>query len=176
MQREAGEGRREGEMLTFSREQQCIEAAAAVASLPPSPLCISPSLPFSLFFSCSLCRMTGIKSWLLIKTPTRHQCLLSSPHALSTLSLSYVLPLSLVISFPCFLSCSSYFATLLPCCSSSLHVSLHSPRISHKLPFFHFFNYFSLHPFLPLSLPSPLYSSPRLPSPQLPRLSSRNRV
>lgn len=32
------------------------------------------------------------------------------------------------------------------------------------------------HPFLPLSLSSPLSSSPRLSSPQLPRLSSRNRV
>ncbi len=44
------EGSKEGEMLTFSREQRCIEAAVAVASPPPSPLCISLSLPPSLPF------------------------------------------------------------------------------------------------------------------------------
>lgn len=169
MQREAGEGSREGEMLTFSREQQCIEAAVAVASLPPSPLCISLSLPSSLsqFFSCSLCRMTGIKSWLLIKTT--HPA--SMPAILSTCSLH---PFSLLRapSFSryffslYFFSCSPYFATPLPCCSSSLRLSLHSPCISYELPFFHFFFcYFSLHPssslppsFSPIS--SPLLSPP----------------
>lgn len=181
MQREAGEGSREGEMLTFSREQQCIEAAVAVASLPPSPLCISLSLPSSLsqFFSCSLCRMTGIKSWLLIKTT--HPA--SMPAILSTCSLH---PFSLLRapSFSryffslYFFSCSPYFATPLPCCSSSLRLSLHSPCISYELPFFHFFFVISPfippHPFLPLSLLYPLHSSPHLSSPQLPRLSSRN--
>lgn len=93
MLRGGGGGSGGGEMLTFSREQRCIEAAVA-SSLPPS-LPSSASLPPSLFLSCSpLCRLTGMKSWLLIKTP--HPA--SLPAILPTCSLHpFFLPPPLVI-------------------------------------------------------------------------------
>lgn len=164
-------------MLTFSREQRCIEAAVAVASLPPSPLCISslpPSLPHLL--SCSpLCRLTGMKSWLLIKTP--HPA--SLPAILPTCSLH---PFSLFLSlflfppffplFPLFCFCGPP-AVPAPSVSHSAHLSSPASSLFHFQPS-------SLHPSSslppPLSLSSPPYSSHRLSSPQLPRLSSRNRV
>lgn len=40
------------------------------SSLPALHLSLPPSFPLFLFLSCSpLCRLTGMKSWLLIKTP-----------------------------------------------------------------------------------------------------------
>lgn len=127
MQREAGEVSREGEMLTFSREQRCIEAAVAVASLPPSPLCISLSLPSSrslpLPFLFSSVQNDGDEKLAADQNnPPRHQCLLSSPHALSTISLSltrspslslFLFPLFLFL-FPLFCVCASLLFQLPP--------------------------------------------------------------
>lgn len=127
---------RELEMLTFSGEQRCIEAAVAAASHPPSPfsLHLSPFVPSSLtlLLCCSpLCRLTGMKSWLLIKTP--HPLSLS-PHVLSP---PYPSLLSLIIAF-FFLPHSPYF--LLPCSPLLLQLprslALGSPLISCELLFF----------------------------------------
>lgn len=86
-------------MLTFSREQQSVEAAVAVFFHPPSFLSTShiPSLFLSCFFPR---RMTGMKCWLLIKT-TRPA---SVPAILLTCSLS----LSLYFSSSHFLIISLY--------------------------------------------------------------------
>lgn len=167
MQREVGEGSKAGEMLTFSREQRCIEAAVAAASLPPSlpPLSASPfpSLPLSLHLPFLLC--AGWRGWnagCWSKQPTRHQWRLSSPHALPTRSLSYPLLLSLVISLPSV----SFISRLLSCCSSSQRFSLCSPHIFCK-PHFSTSTrppFIPPHPFLPLSLSSPLPASLHLNS------------
>lgn len=165
-------------MLTFSREHRCIEAAVAVASFPPTPLCISLSLP--LFRSCSLCRLTVMKSWLLIKTPhppsppaTVLACFLS-PFSLS-LSLQFLslFPIPPIFPTPLILLLRSP-AVPAPSVSHSVHLSspVSSLFISSHPPFI------PPHPFLSLSLSlslisSPL-SSPCLSSPRLPRLSSRN--
>ncbi len=134
--RETG-GSAEEEMLTFSREQRCIEAAVAVASLPPSPLCISlsPSFPLSPFlFSVQ----TDRDEKLAVDQntpPSVTACY--PPHMLSPPVLTHTRSLFfLLFLFPrsVFFSCSPYFSSAYPCCSSSLRLSLCSPLIFCKLP------------------------------------------
>lgn len=164
-------------MLTFSREQQNVEAAAAVFSHPPSLL--STSLIPSLLLSCFLPRrMTGMKCWLLIKT-TRPA---SAPAIL--LTCSFALPFSssyfLVISLhsvssvtPLVWVCAPLpFRLRLSPCSPHVSLIFILPPIP---PSF-------LIPFRALSAchphPPPPRTHPRThpAQPQLPRLRSGERV
>lgn len=146
-------------MLTFSREQQSVEAAVAVFFHPPSLLSTS-HVPSLFSFSCfPPRRMTGMKCWLLIKT-TRPA---SVPVILLTCSLS--LSLFLILSFShyfsplCFFCHSPRFVPAPPCRSGSV-----SHSVLHTSPLFSFS---SFHP--SSSLPcSCCLSTLRHPSSHLP--------
>lgn len=131
-----GRREKEGEMLTFSREQQSVEAAVAVFFHPPSPLSTS-HVPSLFSFSCFPARrMTGMKCWLLIKTtrPASVPVILltcslslsfSSSHFLiiSLYSVSSVIPLVLCLRPPAVPAPSlTLFSTRLLC--SHFHPSI----------------------------------------------------
>lgn len=119
--------------------------SASAFSVPPSLLC-------SLFLSCSpLCRLAGMKSWQLIKTPHPP----SLPVILPTCSLHHY---SLLL--PLIISPSSFFfpVSLIPLLCSPAALSLPASQsvhllISYKLPDLFF-------PPLPSSLPQSAPFSP----------------
>lgn len=166
------------EMLTFSREQRCIEAAVAVASHPPSPLCIPLSLPLSALSSVHTDRDEKLAADQNTP-PTIAACYL--PRMLPP---RFPLFPSLIFSpppfFPLALFCprapspapatsASHFFSLLISCKLSL--------LSPTLPVFGRPPLVLPRPVLPLSFSSFSFcSSPHLSSPQLPRRGGRNRV
>lgn len=85
MQREAREESRE--MVTFSREQQCIDATVAAASPPPSPFCIPLSLPIPILFSSV---QDDRDEKLAVDQNNSPYSLLSSTHDLSIPHLLYL--------------------------------------------------------------------------------------
>lgn len=120
------------EMLTFSREQRCIEAAVAVASHPPSPLCISPSLlssfPLPFLFSSVQTDRDEKLAADQNTPPTITACYL--PHMLSP-----PFP-SLLLSFlSLFLSLPSFSPPPLPlfCFAATLLFQLSPPPVSHSV-------------------------------------------
>lgn len=146
MQREAGEGSKAGEMLTFSREQRCIEAAVAAASLPPS--LPSPHLPFppfrflSIFLSSSV-QDDGDETLAVDQNNPPGISGACPPHMLSPLflSLTHSLFLSLFL-FPLFpLFCVCFPAVPAPSVFHSVHPASPASPI------------FPLPPVLPSSLP-----------------------
>ena len=171
-------------MLTFSREQRCIEAAVVVASPPPSPLCIPLPRALCLPFLFSSVQTDGDEKLAADQNtpPTITAC--HPPHMLSPPFLSLTLPfLPLVIfSFlPLFSPAPLILLLHSPAVLAppvSLSLSVHpSPPVS---SIFHFSVILDSSLLTPssfsLSLSSPLFSSPCLSSPKLPRRSSRNRV
>lgn len=121
------EGSKEGEMLTFSREQRCIEAAVAVASLPPSPpLSASRSLPPSLPFLFSSVQTDRDEKLAVDQNtpPSITACypprMLPPPFLSPTLSL-----FSLVISLP------SAFFPLVPLILLVRLPAVPAPSVSH---------------------------------------------
>lgn len=158
MQREGEEGSREGEMLTFSREQRCIEAAvAAVASLPPLSASLPPSLPLPFLFSSV---QTDRDEKLAADQNTPPSITACYPlHMLSPPFLSLTLSFFLLLFL-----CTPYFACALPRCSSSLTLFTSHLLRALLFPAFSRSPFIPPHPFLPLSLSSPLPASPHLNS------------
>lgn len=137
-------------MLTFSRERR----------LPTLPASLLPSLLCSLFLSWSpLCRLTGIKSWLLIKKKKKHphhDCLLPQhTHSLLALHFSLFLFPPLFFLFPLF----SRFASL-PLQLPQLFTLFTSHLLQACYSIFSHPPVIRSHPFFPFS-----FSSSRLHSP-----------